>query len=59
MRGLVRGACQSRPACRDLGDVIEAIDVNPFLVCEGGAFALDGLVVLRPPPAQTASEAVI
>ena len=36
---------------RDLGDVIEAIDVNPFLVCERGAFALDGLVVLRPPAA--------
>ncbi len=34
---------------RDLGDVIEAIDINPFLVCERGAFALDGLVVLRPP----------
>jgi acetyltransferase len=39
-----------RLAC-DLGDVIEAIDVNPFLVCERGAFALDGLVVLRPPAA--------
>ena len=36
---------------RDLGDVIEAIDVNPFLVRERGAFALDGLVVLRPPAA--------
>ncbi len=34
---------------RELGDVIEAIDVNPFLVRERGAFALDGLVVLRPP----------
>jgi acetyltransferase len=35
----------------DLGDVIEAIDINPFLVSEyrRGAFALDGLVVLRPP----------
>jgi acetyltransferase len=33
----------------DLGDVIDAIDINPFLVCERGAFALDGLVVLRPP----------
>jgi acetyltransferase len=39
-----------RLAC-DLGDVIEAVDINPFLVCEEGrgAFALDGLVVLRPP----------
>jgi hypothetical protein len=35
----------------DLGDIIEALDINPFLVrklCEG-AFALDALVVLRPP----------
>lgn len=39
---------------RDLGDVIEAIDINPFLVCERGAFALDGLVVLRPPAAAAA-----
>jgi acyl-CoA synthetase (NDP forming) len=39
----------------DLGDVIEAVDINPFLVCEqgAGAFALDGLVVLRPPSEQT------
>jgi acetyltransferase len=37
-----------RLAC-DLGDIVEAIDVNPFLVCEAGAFALDALVVLRPP----------
>jgi hypothetical protein len=36
---------------RELSDVIEAIDINPFVVCEQGrgAFALDGLVVLRPP----------
>jgi acetyltransferase len=34
----------------ELGDAIEAIDINPFLVCERGrgGFALDGLVVLRP-----------
>jgi acyl-CoA synthetase (NDP forming) len=36
---------------QELPDVIEAIDINPFLVCERGAFALDGLVVLRPPDA--------
>jgi hypothetical protein len=38
-----------RLAC-DLGDIVEAIDINPFLVCERGrgGFALDGLVVLRP-----------
>lgn len=34
---------------RELGDVIEAVDINPFAVCGRGAFALDGLVVLRPP----------
>ncbi len=34
---------------RDLGDVIEAVDVNPLLVQEQGVVALDGLVVLRPP----------
>jgi acetyltransferase len=33
----------------DLRDVIDAIDINPFMVREHGAFALDGLVVLRPP----------
>lgn len=39
-----------RLAC-ELGDVIEAVDVNPLLVLSGeeGAVALDGLVVLRPP----------
>jgi acetyltransferase len=37
-------------AC-DLSDIVEAIDINPFLVCERGrgGYALDGLVVLRPP----------
>jgi acyl-CoA synthetase (NDP forming) len=34
---------------QELADVIEAIDINPFLVRERGTFALDGLVVLRPP----------
>jgi acetyltransferase len=37
-----------RLAC-DLGDVIDAVDVNPFLVRGEGAYALDALVVLRPP----------
>jgi hypothetical protein len=34
---------------RDLGDVIEAIDVNPFVARrgEGGAVALDALVIVR------------
>ncbi|MBX9775560.1 MAG: acetate--CoA ligase family protein [Xanthobacteraceae bacterium] len=35
----------------DLGDVIEAVDVNPLLVREQGVVALDALVVLRPPGA--------
>jgi acetyltransferase len=34
---------------RDLGDVVEAVDVNPLLVREQGVVALDALVVLRPP----------
>lgn len=35
---------------RDLGDAIEAIDINPFVVRpgNGGAIALDGLVIIRP-----------
>ena len=34
---------------QDLGDVIEALDVNPFVALPGfgGGLALDGLVVLR------------
>jgi acetyltransferase len=31
----------------DLGDVIEAVDVNPFTVLRRGGMALDALVVLR------------
>ncbi len=34
---------------RELGDAIEAIDINPLLVRAQGVVALDGLVVLRPP----------
>lgn len=33
----------------DLGDAIDAVDINPLLVGEQGAVALDALVVLRPP----------
>ena len=34
---------------RDFGDVIEAVDINPFVALEAGrgGFALDGLVMLR------------
>jgi acetate---CoA ligase (ADP-forming) len=31
----------------DLGDVIEAVDINPFVVLPRGGMALDALVVLR------------
>ena len=36
----------------DLGDIIESVDINPLLILADGqgAVALDGLVVLRPPP---------
>jgi acetate---CoA ligase (ADP-forming) len=35
----------------DCGDILESVDINPFLVRNAGygAYALDGLVVLRPP----------
>ena len=33
----------------DLGDVLDSIDVNPFLLLPEGGVALDALVVLRPP----------
>ena len=36
---------------RELGDVIESVDINPLLVREQGVVALDALVVLRPPGA--------
>ena len=41
---------------RDLGDAIEAVDVNPLLVREQGVVALDALVVLRPAGRQTIGE---
>jgi hypothetical protein len=31
----------------DLGDVIEAVDINPFVVLPQGGMALDALVILR------------
>jgi acyl-CoA synthetase (NDP forming) len=34
----------------DLGDVIEAVDINPFVVLPQGGMALDALVILRRPP---------
>jgi acetyltransferase len=33
----------------DLGDALDSIDVNPFLLRREGGVALDALVVLRPP----------
>jgi acetyltransferase len=46
----VAGAIQAvGRIARDLGDCLEALDVNPFVVLpdSGGGFALDGLVVVR------------
>jgi acetyltransferase len=37
----------------DLGDVIEAVDINPFVVLPRGGLVLDALVVLRAPAIQT------
>jgi hypothetical protein len=34
---------------QDLGDVLESVDVNPFLLLPHGGVALDALVALRPP----------
>ena len=31
----------------DLGDVLESVDVNPFVLLKKGSAALDGLVVAR------------
>ena len=31
----------------DLGDLIEAVDINPFVVLPQGGMALDALVILR------------
>jgi acetyltransferase len=47
-----------RLAC-ELSDVIEAIDVNPFLVGARGAYALDALVVLRPPQVRPPFPAIV
>ena len=33
--------------CGDLGGDVDSVDVNPIAVLPNGAFALDGLVVLR------------
>jgi len=44
---------------RDHGDIIEAVDVNPFLACPRGegAAALDALVIVRPPGARRGGRA--
>jgi hypothetical protein len=31
----------------DLGDVIESVDINPFVALPQGGMALDALIVLR------------
>ncbi|MFV2175475.1 acetate--CoA ligase family protein [Actinomadura sp. LOL_016] len=54
-RNLVRDAGSAHRAtialgdlALDLGDLIEAVDINPFVVTETRGLALDALVVLRP-----------
>lgn len=44
---LARALASLGALARDLGDVIESVDVNPIVVLPDGAYALDGLVVLR------------
>jgi acyl-CoA synthetase (NDP forming) len=34
----------------DLADVVQSIDINPFVVLPRGGFALDALFVISPPP---------
>lgn len=60
-RNLVRDAGSAHRAtialgdlALDLGDLIEAVDINPFVVTETRGLALDALVVLRP-AAETAA----
>jgi hypothetical protein len=47
---VVRALVALGALARDLGDVVEAVDVNPFVALpEGkGGYALDGLIVVRP-----------
>lgn len=40
----------------DLGDAIDALDVNPIVATPDGAFALDALLVLRPAENRTREE---
>jgi len=39
----------SRLAC-DLGDTLEALDINPLICTPSGAIAVDALLIPRPPP---------
>jgi acetyl-CoA synthetase/acetyltransferase len=38
----------SRLAC-DLGDTLEALDINPLICTPSGAIAVDALLIPRPP----------
>ena len=49
MEAAVRALLALGRIAKDLGDVIESIDINPFVVLEHGGRALDALVVLRMP----------
>jgi acetate---CoA ligase (ADP-forming) len=44
---LARALVNLGALARDLADVIESVDVNPVVALPAGAFALDGLVILR------------
>jgi acetate---CoA ligase (ADP-forming) len=50
--GLVRALIALGTLACDLGDVLEAVDVNPLTVLEDRVCALDALVVLAPKPAE-------
>jgi acetyltransferase len=47
MDALAGALCGLGKLALDLAEVIESVDVNPFLLRESGAVALDALVVLR------------
>jgi acetyltransferase len=48
---LVRALVALGRVANDLADVIESVDINPFLLRKQGGVALDALVVARPLPA--------
>lgn len=47
LNALVRAIVDLGALAAELGDIVESVDVNPLVVLPDGAYALDGLVVLR------------